>query len=118
MKGFAVAVCGVLSLAQGLAAHAERSVTMFVAFTGKPTARDIERKLDALATGGVDSFMLYPTSGLGYEYLGKEFFEATRAFASGARKRRSSPGSGRARAAGSDGASMSDDPRLGSPASA
>ena len=85
MKGFAVAVGGVLSLA--LTASAERSVTMFVAFTGKPTATDIERKLDALATGGVDSFMLYPTSGLGYEYLGKEFFEATRAFASGARKR-------------------------------
>ena len=85
MKSFAVAVCGVLALA--FAAQAERSVTMFVAFTGKPTATDIERKLDALAAGGVDSFMLYPTSGLGYEYLGREFFEATRAFASGAQRR-------------------------------
>ena len=57
MKSFAVAVGGVLSLA--LTASAERSVTMFVAFTGKPTATDIERKLDALAAGGVDSFMLF-----------------------------------------------------------
>ena len=68
-------------------AMAERSVTMFVAFTGRPTEADIERKLDAIAAGGVDSFMLYPTSGLGYNYLGKEFFEAARAFASGAQKR-------------------------------
>ena len=60
---------------------------MFVAFTGRPTTADIERKLDALAAGGVNSFMLYPTSGLGYEYLGKEFFDAARTFAAGAKRR-------------------------------
>lgn len=66
----------------------ERSVTMFVAFTGRPTTADIEHKLDALAAGGVNSFMLYPTSGLGYEYLGKDFFDAARTFAAGAQRRR------------------------------
>jgi len=65
----------------------ERSVTMFLAFTGRPATADIERKLDALAAGGVNSFMLYPTSGLGYDYLGKEFFEAARTFAAGAKMR-------------------------------
>ena len=68
-------------------ALAERSVTMFVAVTGAPTTADVERKLDALAASGVDSFMFYPTSGLRMEYLGAEFFRCARDFAAGAAKR-------------------------------
>ena len=74
-------------LATVLAARAERSVTMFVAVTGAPTTADVERKLDALAAAGVDSFMFYPTSGLRMEYLGAEFFRCARDFAAGAARR-------------------------------
>ena len=89
MSGFAAFAAVALTAGAGPAKDGsdERSVTMFVAFTGRPTAADVERKLDALAAGGVNSFMLYPTSGLGYEYLGPEFFDTARAFASGAAKR-------------------------------
>ena len=65
----------------------ERSVTMFVAITGKPTPADAERKLDELKAAGVDSFMFYPTSGMRLEYLGDEFFALARAFAAGAERR-------------------------------
>lgn len=60
---------------------------MFVALTGRPNVEDVERKLDALKAGGVDSFMVYPTSGLRLDYLGREFFDVVRAFADGARRR-------------------------------
>ena len=80
----------VLALAVLLSAScgaAERSVTMFVALVGRPTAADVERKLDVLRAGGVDSIMVYPTSGLRLEYLGREFFDVVRAFADGAKRR-------------------------------
>ena len=76
-----------LSAAAVLPVHAERSVTMFVAVTGAPTTADVERKLDALAAAGVDSFMFYPTSGMRMEYLGDEFFRCARDFAAGAERR-------------------------------
>ena len=69
------------------ASESERSITMFMAMNGRPTVADVERKLSALAAGGIDSFMLYPVSGLKLDYLGNEFFDAARAFAEGARRR-------------------------------
>ena len=77
----------IVAAAAGVRSLPERSVTMFVALTGRPTAEDVERKLDALKAGGVDSFMVYPTSGLRLDYLGREFFDVVRAFAEGARCR-------------------------------
>ena len=65
----------------------ERSVTMFLVMNGRPTVADVERKLSALSAGGVDSFMLYPASGLKLDYLGREFFDIARAFADGAKRR-------------------------------
>ena len=52
------------------ASESERSITMFMAMNGRPTFADVERKLSALAAGGIDSFMLYPVSGLKLDYLG------------------------------------------------
>lgn len=63
------------------ALHAERSVTMFVAITGKPTRADIVRKLDALKAAGIDSVLFYPTSGMRLEYLGEEFWQCAATFA-------------------------------------
>ena len=83
-----VCILFVLAAVSCGAAERERSVTMFLALTGRPTAADVERKLSALAAGGVDSFMMYPTSGLKLDYLGREFFDIARAFADGARRRR------------------------------
>ena len=80
-------VAAVVAAAMALPVHAERSVTAFVAITGAPTAANVERKLDALAAAGVDSFMFYPTSGMRMEYLGDEFFRCARDFAAGAAKR-------------------------------
>ncbi len=65
----------------------ERSVTMFLVMNGRPTTADVERKLSALSACGVDSFMLYPASGLKLDYLGREFFDIARAFADGAERR-------------------------------
>ncbi len=77
-----------LMMAVAIVANArERSVTMFLAFNGRPTDAQLERKLDAFAAGGINSFMFYPTSGLGYEYLGRDFFHAARTLAAGAAKR-------------------------------
>ena len=76
-----------LGLLASQTAFAERSVTMFLALTGAPSDDAIERKLDALKSAGVDSFMLYPTSGMRLGYLGEEFFRCARAFAAGAERR-------------------------------
>ena len=48
---------------------------MFLGLNGRPAIDDVERKLDALKAGGVNSFMVYPVSVLKLEYLGQEFFE-------------------------------------------
>lgn len=80
MKGLAF-----LCLASiGLVVFAERSVTTFVAITGRPSSADVERKLDELHAVGVDSFLFYPTSGLRMEYLGEDFFRCAADFAAGA----------------------------------
>ena len=82
------AVVPALLLAAGSAfAGPERSVTMFVAITGKPTPADAARKLDELQAAGINSFMFYPTSGLRLTYLGEEFFALAEAFAEGAERR-------------------------------
>ena len=60
---------------------------MFLGLNGRPAIDDVERKLDALKAGGVNSFMVYPVSVLKLEYLGQEFFEIVRAFAAGAKRR-------------------------------
>ena len=70
-----------------VAALAERSVTPFVAIAGSPTAAEVERKLDALAAVGIDSFLFYPTSGMRMEYLGEDFFRCAADFARGAERR-------------------------------
>lgn len=87
MRIFHCIVTGVISLVLCGSARAERSVTMFVAITGSPTAEDVERKLDALASVGIDSFMFYPTSGMRMDYLGEDFFRCAENFAAGAERR-------------------------------
>ena len=83
----AACILSILPAVLGGAAERERSVTMFLALTGRPTVEEVERKLDVLKAGGVDSFMVYPTSGMKLEYLGREFFDVVRAFADGAKRR-------------------------------
>lgn len=78
---------GVLSALIAVTGLAERSLTTFLALTGRPTSVEIAAKLDALAAAGVDSFMIYPTSGMRMEYLGAEFFHCARDFAAGAERR-------------------------------
>ena len=86
----AVCILSILPAVLSGAAERERSVTMFLALTGRPTVEDVERKLDVLKAGGVDSFMVYPTSGMKLDYLEREFFDVVRAFADGAKRRGSS----------------------------
>lgn len=75
------------ALISATVALAERSVTVFVAIDGRPSAADVERKLDSLRAAGVDSFMFYPTSGMRMEYLGEEFWRCAIRFAEGAERR-------------------------------
>lgn len=85
MNKLMVILASVMAVTLGV--RAERSVTVFVTLAGKPTEAEIEQKLDALQSGGVDSFMLYPKYGLQMEYLGNEFWKRAEAFARGAEKR-------------------------------
>ena len=60
----------VRTLARSLA---ERPLISFAAISGRPTAADMERSFDACLKAGIDQFMLYPRSGLEYEYMGEDW---------------------------------------------
>jgi len=62
-------------------------IVPFVIPSGRPDEaeiRDIVRRLD---DAGCDQFLVYPSTGLEYEYLGEEFFKMDAAFLDEAKKR-------------------------------
>ena len=59
----------------------------FLAVTGKPTERDLARKVAALHEDGYDQFLIYARSGLEYRYLGEEWLTAVETLCREAEKR-------------------------------
>ena len=50
-------------------------LVLFGAQSGKPTAADVRQTLEDAKRAGYSEFMVYPRSGLEYEYMGEEWLE-------------------------------------------
>ena len=61
-------------LAASVAFGAPSPIVPFVAPSDKPSADEVRTIVADLQAHGFDQFMVYPTTGLGYEYLGEGFF--------------------------------------------
>lgn len=84
-----VAVCAaVFAGARGAGAEeAPSPLIPFVAVTGKPTDADVERKVEELCEKSFQQFLIYPRTGLEYEYMGEEWLHLTEVFCREAEKR-------------------------------
>ena len=52
---------------------AESPLVLFGAQSGRPTEADVIRTLETAKAAGFSDFMVYPRSGLEYEYMGEEW---------------------------------------------
>ena len=59
----------------------------FVAVTGRPTAADCARRVEGLAKAGFGGLIVYPRSGLEYEYMGAEWLDTVAAFCQAAERK-------------------------------
>ena len=48
-------------------------LVLFGAQSGKPTTKDVRHTLETAKKAGYSDFMVYPRSGLEYEYMGEEW---------------------------------------------
>ena len=75
-------------LAGGTLVSAELSpIVPFVIPSGRPTADEVRGIVDNLQSAGFDQFMVYPSTGVDYEYLGEAFFAMMGTFVDEAAKR-------------------------------
>ena len=78
----------VLVGALGLGAEeVPRPLIPFVAVTGKPSDADVERKVEELYEKSFQQFLIYPRTGLEYEYMGEEWLHLAEVFCRKAEKR-------------------------------
>ena len=77
VAAFALAlVSAAPSFASGADATRETSpVVPFLVPNGRPDEAECRRLVAALAEAGFDQVLLYPATGLGYEYLGEDYFK-------------------------------------------
>lgn len=60
---------------------------IFMAITGRPTDAELVARVDLLAQGGVDGFVIYARDGLRYEYMGEEWLHLIETLCAEAEKR-------------------------------
>ena len=77
-----------LLVLSGVAVAVEKSpIVPFVIPAGRPDAAEVRRIVESLRRAGCDQFLVYPSTGLDYEYLGEEFFAMVGAFLAEAKAR-------------------------------
>lgn len=84
-RAFSFAAVAVLSTAAAFASSSP--VVPFVVPSGRPDAAEVRGIVGGLKAAGFDQFLVYPSTGLDYEYLGEEYFDMYSTFLGEARKR-------------------------------
>lgn len=83
-----VALFGLLVLAAAFGGAAEKSpIVPFVVPAGRPDEAEVRGIVEKLDEAGFGQFLVYPSTGLEYEYLGEDFFAMYAAFLDEAKKR-------------------------------
>ena len=70
---FLFAITGVFATVLDCAAELS-PIVPFVIPSGRPDAAEVRGIVGSLAEAGCDQFLVYPSTGLDYDYLGEEFF--------------------------------------------
>ena len=83
---FLFAITGVFATVLDCAAELS-PIVPFVIPSGRPDAAEVRGIVGSLAEAGCDQFLVYPSTGLDYDYLGEEFFAMVGTFLGEAKAR-------------------------------